>query len=151
MEHPDYQDYYYYCEGEDIFNSVSIRCSDSTAHGDLNLSGSLAHSCNTSYANIGVNELDMDKLHDFTEKLLYNKKLPFGGDYSESVFVMDGKTDRSLIAQTVIGQADTLVTPLHNAMIMQAIANGGVMMRPQLVSAIQNTDGNVVTENKPKA
>lgn len=151
MEHPDYEDYDYYCEGEDVFNSVSIRCSDSTVHGELGLSGSLAYSCNTSFANIGINEIDMDSLRDFTEKLLFNEKLPFSGDYNESVFVMDGKSDKSLIAQTVIGQADTLVTPLHNAMIMQTIANGGVMMKPQLVSCIKDADGNVISETKPKA
>ena len=102
-------------------------------------------------ANIGINEIDMDSLRDFTEKLLFNEKLPFSGDYNESVFVMDGKSDKSLIAQTVIGQADTLVTPLHNALIMQTIANGGVMMKPQLVSCIKDSDGNVISETKPKA
>ena len=61
-EHKDYEDYTHDCYGSDIFNSVSIRCSNSTEHGTLNLKGSLAKSCNTSFANIGSNEIDIGKL-----------------------------------------------------------------------------------------
>lgn len=150
-EHPDYENYYHICNGTDIFNSVSIRCSNSTAHGELDLKGSLAHSCNTSFANIGCNELDMDKLNKFAEELLYNGNLPYDGDYSKSQFKLDGDSDKSAIPQTVIGQGDTLVTPLHNALIMQAIANGGTMMRPMMVEELQNADGISLKKEKPKA
>ena len=151
-EHPDYEDYTHTCYGEDIFNNVSIRCSNSTAHGDLDLAGSLAESCNTSFANIGVNEINMNKLHDTAEKFLFNKSLPYeAGEYNKSEFVLDGSSDTTMIPQTVIGQGDTLITPLHNAMIMQSIANGGVMMRPLLVSEIDNADGVTMSTTKPKA
>lgn len=151
-EHPDYEDYTHTCYGEDIFNNVSIRCSNSTAHGDLDLAGSLAESCNTSFANIGVNEINMNKLHDTAEKFLFNKSLPYeAGEYNKSEFVLDGSSDTTMIPQTVIGQGDTLITPLHNAMIMQSIANGGVMMRPRLVSEIDNADGVTMSTTKPKA
>lgn len=43
--------------------------------------------------------------------------------------------------QTVIGQGDTKITPLHNAMIMSAIANDGVLMKPYLIDSIENDDG----------
>ena len=151
-EHPDYEDYTHTCYGEDIFNNVSIRCSNSTAHGDLDLAGSLAESCNTSFANIGVNEINMNKLHDTAENFLFNKSLPYeAGEYNKSEFVLDGSSDTTMIPQTVIGQGDTLITPLHNAMIMQSIANGGVMMRPRLVSEIDNADGVTMSTTKPKA
>lgn len=150
-EHPDYESYYHNCTGTDIFNSVSIRCSNSVAHGELDLKMSLARSCNTSFANIGTNEIDMDSMHSFCEKLLYNSKLPYDGEYSKSVFKLDGSSDIYAIPQTVIGQGDTLVTPLHNALIMQAIANGGLMMRPRLVSCIENADEKVYRRFNPKS
>lgn len=150
-EHPDYESYTHNCGGSDIFNSVSIRCSNNNAHGELDLKGSLARSCNTSFANIGVNEIDPDKLNGMANSLLYNGKLPYDGDYSKSQFLLTGDSNPSEIPQTVIGQGDTLVTPLHNALIMQAIANGGTMMRPMMVERLENADGAVLHTNKPKA
>ena len=150
-EHPDYENYSHVCNGTDIYNSVSIRCSNSTAHGTVDLKTSLAKSCNTSFADIGVNSLDMDSLADFSEKLLYNKDVPFEGDTSKPVFKLNGSSDKSYIPQTVIGQGDTLTTPLHNALIMQAVANGGSMMEPSLIDRVESADGSVVKKYKPKA
>lgn len=150
-EHPDYAAYSHICNGTDIFNSVSIRCSNSTAHGELDLAGSLAHSCNTSFAYIGTNEIDMDKLHGMCESLLYNNKLPYAGEYSKSQFQLNGDSDIGEIPQTVIGQGNTLITPLHNALIMQSIANGGMMMKPSLVDRLENADGAVLKNYKPKS
>ena len=83
----------------------------------------------------------MDKFHALTEEFLFNKSLPYGGNYNKSSFVLDGKSDKSLIPQTVIGQGDTQISPLHNAMIMSTIANGGVMMKPYIVDHIENYEG----------
>ena len=152
QEHSDYERYSHTCNGEDVFNGVSIRCSNSNVHGDLDLAGSLAESCNTSFANIGCNEIKMNKLHATAEKFLFNKNLPYeAGAYNKSEFVLDGSSDINMIPQTVIGQGDTLITPLHNCMIMQAIANGGVMMRPRMVSEIENADGVKMSSTKPRA
>ena len=52
------------------------------------------------------------------------------------------------IPQTVIGQGDTLITPLHNALIMESIANGGVMMKPKIVDRVVNADGKPVSRYK---
>ncbi len=150
-EHPDYATYSHICNGTDIFNSVSIRCSNSTVHGELDLTGSLAHSCNTSFAYIGTNEIDIDKLHGMCESLLFNNKLPYSGNYSKSQFELTSESDIGQIPQTVIGQGNTLITPLHNALIMQSIANGGMMMRPSLVDRLENADGAVLKNYKPKS
>ncbi|SNU05638.1 Cell division protein FtsI/penicillin-binding protein 2 [Lachnospiraceae bacterium] len=149
-EHSDYEDYSHVCYGTDIFNSVSIRCSNSTEHGELDLTESLARSCNTSFANIGTNEIDIGKLHQLAEDLLFNEKLPYDSAYNKSEFVLDKKSDISEIPQTVIGQGDTLITPLHNALIMDAIANGGVMMRPRTVKEIRSVDDAVIKKNSVK-
>jgi peptidoglycan glycosyltransferase len=56
-----------------------------------------------------------------------------------------------LIPQTVIGQGDTQISPLHNALIMATIANGGVMMRPYLIDHIENYEGVNVRSYSPSA
>ena len=42
---------------------------------------------------------------------------------------------------TAIGQGDTLVTPMHLAMLMSAIANDGVLMTPRVLDRTENYSG----------
>ncbi|WP_019065563.1 penicillin-binding protein 2 [Streptomyces hokutonensis] len=49
-----------------------------------------------------------------------------------------------------IGQGDTLVTPIQEAMIYGALANGGTEYVPTIGKAIVSADGKTVTEIKPK-
>ena len=110
----------------------------------MDLEHSIGYSCNTSFANLGMKSISMDGLHSTAEDLLFNQELPYDGSTSTSSFVLTGSSSRDMIPQTVIGQGDTQITPLHNAMIMSAIANGGVLMRPYLVQEIRNSSGAVV-------
>ena len=50
-----------------------------------------------------------------------------------------------------IGQGDLLVTPLQLAVAYSALANGGTLYRPQLALAIQDRDGNILSEFEPEA
>jgi peptidoglycan glycosyltransferase len=52
--------------------------------------------------------------------------------------------------QTAIGQGKTLITPLHNAMIVSTIANGGAMMKPYVVDYVENAYGGVVKTYSPQ-
>ncbi|MDQ0961776.1 penicillin-binding protein 2 [Streptomyces sp. B4I13] len=49
-----------------------------------------------------------------------------------------------------IGQGDTLVTPIQEAVIYGALANGGTMYTPTIGKAIVSADGKTVQEIKPK-
>ncbi|MEU6276606.1 penicillin-binding protein 2 [Streptomyces populi] len=49
-----------------------------------------------------------------------------------------------------IGQGDTLVTPIQEAVIYSAVANGGTMYTPTIGKAIVSADGSTVQEIKPK-
>jgi penicillin-binding protein 2 len=49
-----------------------------------------------------------------------------------------------------IGQGDTLVTPVQEAVIYGAIANGGTMYTPTIGKAIVSPDGKTVQEIKPR-
>ncbi|GAA3807086.1 penicillin-binding protein 2 [Streptomyces chiangmaiensis] len=50
-----------------------------------------------------------------------------------------------------IGQGDTLLTPIQEAVIYSAISNGGTMWNPTIGKAIVSPDGRHVTEIKPKS
>ncbi|WP_078850135.1 penicillin-binding protein 2 [Streptomyces sp. NRRL F-5126] len=49
-----------------------------------------------------------------------------------------------------IGQGDTLLTPIQEAVMYSAIANGGTMYRPSIGKAVVSADGKHVTPIKPK-
>ncbi|MGW0883736.1 penicillin-binding protein 2 [Streptomyces sp. NPDC002671] len=49
-----------------------------------------------------------------------------------------------------IGQGDTLVTPIQEAVIYGAVSNGGTMYAPTIGKAIISPDGKTVTPIKPK-
>ncbi|GAA4998495.1 penicillin-binding protein 2 [Streptomyces siamensis] len=49
-----------------------------------------------------------------------------------------------------IGQGDTLVTPIQEAVIYGALANGGTMYKPTIGKAIVSADGKTVQEIKPR-
>ena len=52
---------------------------------------------------------------------------------------------------TAIGQGETVVTPLHMAMIVQSIANDGVLMKPYVLERVENHSGGTVDSYSPKS
>ncbi|MBO5388042.1 MAG: penicillin-binding protein 2 [Lachnospiraceae bacterium] len=145
-----YEDYSYECYGSEIFTGVDIHCNDDTYHYTETLKDSLAYSCNVSFANIGT-DLDYGKFRESMDGMLFNNPLPYDGDYSVSSFDIDASSRTDELPQTAIGQGNTEITPLHNAMIMSAIANGGVLMEPYLIERIENDDGGHVKRFKSKS
>lgn len=51
--------------------------------------------------------------------------------------------------QASIGQGDTLVTPLQNALLVCAAVNNGTLMRPYLLDHTEDADGNVLETYEP--
>lgn len=57
--------------------------------------------------------------------------------------------DKLTITRMPMGHA-IAVTPLQMAMAMSTIANGGYLMRPQLIKNITTTEGDVIMESEPE-
>ena len=53
------------------------------------------------------------------------------------------------VLETSIGQGKTLVTPMHMALVVSAIANDGVLMNPYLIDHTENYNGIVVDAYEP--
>ena len=60
-----------------------------------------------------------------------------------------GEQTPDKIALASIGQGDTLATPLQDAMIAAAVANGGKLMQPTLVDRVRSSDLSVISETTP--
>ncbi|MCR5701230.1 MAG: penicillin-binding protein 2 [Lachnospiraceae bacterium] len=151
-QHPlKFKKYHYNCSSdEQVFNSVTVHCYGNKLHGDQDLSDALANSCNKAYADIGT-QLNLGKWKDMLESFLYNKDLPYTGASATSRFYLDKDSNSGYVPQTAFGQGDTLVTPLHNAMIVASIANGGLMMKPYMIDSVENYKGKRVKKFSPSS
>lgn len=147
-ENKNYKEYYYDCNGSDTFQGVKINCYNNKVHGSEDLTRSFAKSCNASFANIGM-QLKPGSFRSLCNSLLFNAELPTNIAYSKSSFVLSKKSDKDEIPQTAIGQGETQITPLHNAMIAAAVANGGVIMNPYVVDHLESHDGDMVKQYEP--
>ncbi len=134
----------YNCEGEFSFEGTTIHCYKGKVHGEQNFTNAFANSCNSAFAEIGLN-LDVKQYGKLCDRLLFNKKLPTKiADAGKSSFVLSKDDNSSMLMQTAIGQGDTLVTPLHMAMIASAIANDGTLYKPYTLDKIQSPGGAIV-------
>jgi peptidoglycan glycosyltransferase len=144
-----FENYSYTCEGSITEEEHTIRCYGGTVHGVEDFYSAFANSCNSAFADIGIS-LGGSSLLETSEDLLFNQKLPFSSA-KQSTFTLNGDSPVPLIMQTAIGQGNTLVSPLHMALITCSIANHGVLMKPYLIDEVVNDEGDSVSKTKPSA
>ncbi len=136
------------CNGKLTLDGDTIRCYHNQAHGKQDLSEAFSNSCNGAFSEIGLS-LDIAKYQALCNRLLFHSELPVSFEYRKSSFSLDTSSTAGEIMQTSIGQGETLVSPMHMALIMSAIANDGVLMNPYVISQIENYSGNVEKTFKP--
>lgn len=134
-----YQDYAYTCTGEITVGDTTIHCAANERHGEVDLEESFAESCNTSFANM-MSSIDAEVFQNICDTALFNQELPIAFESSISAFEMNESDVDALKAQTAIGQGNTLVSPLHMAMLAGAICNDGILMRPQFIDYVESYD-----------
>lgn len=143
-QNPEYIDYSYKCDGSTEYEGMTIRCSGNKAHGKVDLKEAFAKSCNTSFSTMGEN-LDIDNFRSLSESFFFNNPLPASITNNPSSFLLQvGESGVKETMQTAIGQGRTLITPLHNAMIAAAVANGGIIMKPYTIDHIESAGGRVL-------
>ena len=148
-EHPGaYNEYRFGCDGIYEFQNFTIQCYHKTAHGEEDFEMAFANSCNGTFSSLGQ-EMDLTSLKNLSEQLLFNREQPLSIPYSISTYVMEDGAKDWEIAQTVIGQGNTLMTPMHNLMLTSAIANGGMLMQPYLIERVENVNGELVKQFMP--
>ncbi len=147
---PDtWQDYSYQCNGAYVNGENRISCYHGSVHGKVNLMTSFAKSCNSSFANIGM-QLDRGKFGDTINSLLFNQDLPVPLVYNRTGVTLDQDSSDEDVIQTSIGQGKTQITPIQLNMITAAIANSGSLMEPYLIEKVESADGKILSKNEPK-
>jgi peptidoglycan glycosyltransferase len=107
-----------------------------------------AQSCNTPFAKLGI-QLGGPTIKSMATNYGLNNpsalNIP-GVTVAASNFTAE--SDKSFTAYDAIGQHDTTVTPLQEAMFAATVANNGVLMRPYLVQQVQASDLSVVDQTQ---
>lgn len=150
-QHPqDWQSYRYQCSGAYINGDNRINCFHGSVHGSVDFMTSFAKSCNSSFANIGM-QLDRAGFQDTIDSLLFNQKLPVPLSYNQSSVELSADSSDEDVMQTSIGQGKTQISPMQLNMITAAIANEGMAMQPILVDKVVSAQGKTLEENSPQA
>ncbi|MCI5723233.1 MAG: hypothetical protein MR283_04420 [Erysipelotrichaceae bacterium] len=115
--------------------------------GTIDMNTALAKSCNAYFADLGV-RIGAERLEKMMDAFMVGKdiNIPFLDTIHSSYNI--GKDDNAEIAQTAFGQGNTTITPLHIAMIAQAIANNGDMLQPNIVKKIYSDTYTYYTSKK---
>ena len=142
-EQGNVSDFYYDCEGTLTVNGDTIGCPSGASHGMQDLKLAFAHSCNCAFSTIGLS-LDLEQFALHNKQLLFNTDLNLDIASGKSSFTLDAGSENYMVMHTAFGQGETLVVPMHLAMVTCAIANNGVLMKPHLVSHITDSYGNTV-------
>jgi peptidoglycan glycosyltransferase len=116
----------------------------------VSLAVAFARSCNTTFGALGM-EVGPGPLVDSAEGYGFGLEIPFelGGTASFIPSVDEFGDDLPAVAQSAIGQRDVRATPLQMALAAAAVANGGEIMEPYVVSEIFASDGTVEWTAEP--
>ncbi len=126
-------------------------------HGKVDLHGALVQSCNVYFYGLG-DKLGLDRMARVADDLGFGAPTGLGLNGEVAGFIpnmafykkQEGGFQKGFVLNTVIGQGSVKVTVLQLAMAYAAIANGGKLFVPQIVSRIQTPSGQLVQDFPPR-
>jgi penicillin-binding protein 2 len=144
------------CEGYVVFGRRIFRCSH--VHGKVRLQTAIARSCNVYFFHL-AETVGMDRIARVAQAfglgdktgLAINPEAP-GRIPTRSWYALRyrGQFRVGFTLNMAIGEGDVTVTPLQLATAYSALANGGTLYQPQIVRAVETSDGAVVQEFPPR-
>lgn len=127
----------------------NIRCWKAGGHGSQTFEEVIQHSCNSGFVEIGLG-VGIDNffkhLRGFGFGMPTGIKLP--GE-AHGILIPQKQATNLNLATMSIGQS-VAVTPIQLTAAVAAVANGGVLMQPQLVKKVVDHNGKVVRELQPR-
>lgn len=146
-----------YCSGLYKLHKTQWRCFKREGHGFIALTESLKASCDGYFYDLGY-RLGLANLSATSLVLGFGNKtgidlvgeipgiLPSNEYYKKRL----GFTPPGAVVNMAIGQGDITVTPIQLAVAYAAIANGGKILKPQLVQEILDENGNIIKTFEPQ-
>lgn len=144
------------CEGYLTFGHRIFRCSH--VHGPVNLQQAIARSCNVYFFHL-AETVGMDRIARVAQAFGLGQKTGLGTNPeapgripTRSWYALRYRSQFRVgfTLNMAIGEGDVTVTPLQLALGYAAIGNGGTLYQPQVVRAVETSDGAVVQEFPPR-
>ncbi len=146
----DIQQKKFECKGKITIDGQGVQCYQGKAHGELDIHQALSLSCNTFFAELGV-ELGWKKLLNTGKRFGFNDDFLFEDiKVTPSSLPINYRVQDQELAWSAVGQGKVLVTPLHMAMLAASIGNDGIMMEPKLVYRVIGRNNNIQKQLQPK-
>ena len=140
------------CIGHIEVEDRIIRCSHTEGHGAQTFKQAFANSCNPFFIRLG---LDMGQEIFFKYFEAFGLTESTGIDLPAEASPVKDVTYHSLENMSVVNLASSSfgqtfqVSPIQMLTAVSAIANGGNLMKPYIVSKMLNQDGEVIKQNNP--
>jgi penicillin-binding protein 2 len=145
-----------YCDGAFTVGDSRYRCWKSGGHGKTDLIKALRESCDVWFYQVGL-ELGIDKLsqaaREFGIGVLTGYQLP--GERAGLMPSREWKQEHyhqpwyaGETVNTSIGQGFVLATPLQLAVMTAALANGGQVLKPNVIDRVEDWDGNLLMQSQ---
>ncbi len=147
-----------FCPGFFKLGGRRYHCHKRAGHGWVNLREAIRVSCNVFFYELGQ-EMGISRLSAYMEKFGFGEKSGIilsgeeAGTRPSEQWKIRRFGDRWYPGDTLpvaIGQGYLVVTPLQLAMAISAVANGGTLYRPQLISKIVDSKGVALKEFAPE-
>ena len=117
-------------------------------HACVSMKTALGRSVNAVFAKLSDQYLNRQVLEEYAERFHFNRALEFDVPVESSVALIP--KDRLERARAAAGFWHTHLSPMHAAMIIQSIAQGGAMLRPYIVDHITDASGKKIYEARTK-
>jgi penicillin-binding protein A len=108
-------------------------------------------SCNTSFAQMGVENAGAENMIDISGLFGWDQDVPLDlpGAVQSHFPAEAARAEPPFLAQASIGQNDVQATPLQMALVAAGVANGGQIMKPHVMREIRDDQGDKVETYDP--
>ena len=148
---------YQTCDGFIAFGRQILHCTH--VHGEMNMREAIAQSCNIYFFRL-AESTGLDAMAKVASDFGLGQKTGLGVNPEAAGRIPTrawytlrfhaGYFRKGFTLNTAIGEGDVMVTPLQLAFAYAAIGNGGTLYQPQLVRAVETSDGAVVQDFPPR-
>jgi penicillin-binding protein 2 len=146
------------CPGYYRFGGRRFRCWKRGGHGHVNVMEAIQGSCDVFFYHV-AERLGIDTLARYAYQFGFGEHTGYPINFESPGRVPTKEWHRKhsregyqygFALNTVLGQGDTLVTPLQVALAYAAIANGGELYYPRIVEEVRGRDGTLLFSVPPR-
>ncbi|MDI6808708.1 MAG: penicillin-binding protein 2 [Candidatus Eisenbacteria bacterium] len=141
------------CSGKFPYGGRVFKCWSENGHGSLNLHDAIVQSCDVFFYRVGL-KVGLDRISKYAKEVGLGEKADIDLPGERRGLIPDkrfydkkfgpGKWARGLLLNLAIGQGEILATPLQLAILAEAVALRGVVLKPHVLQAIRVQDGRTI-------